>query len=205
MSKTIAGEAQTEIIIQKSRFICSAKPAETEADATTFISKLRKQYWDATHNCYAYVIDPHIQKSSDDGEPAGTAGRPILEMIHNRELTHTAIVITRYFGGIKLGTGGLVRAYSQSAAAAIEAAGIITRKLYQQLILTFDYTYLGKLEYELHQAAVLKDTPQYGEMIHWSIWVPTHFTEAFITQCNEWTAGKIHIVFGSKMEKNASF
>jgi uncharacterized YigZ family protein len=205
MSKTIATEAQTEIIIQKSRFLCSAKPVETEAAAIAFISKLRKQYWDATHNCYAYVIDPHIQKSSDDGEPAGTAGRPILEMIHNRELTHTAIVITRYFGGIKLGTGGLVRAYSQSASAAIEAAGIVTRKLYQQLILTFDYTHLGKLEYELHQTAVLLDAPSYDELIRWSVWVPIEQTEPFVTQCNEWTSGKISIVFGEKMKKNASF
>jgi uncharacterized YigZ family protein len=201
MSKTIGMFGKTEIVIQKSRFICQAKRVETEKEATQFLMDVKKEHWNATHNCYAYVITSQIQKSSDDGEPAGTAGRPILEMIHTKELTHTAIIITRYYGGIKLGTGGLVRAYSQGASAAIEAAGTAERLLYQQLVLSFDYTFLGRIEHELRSTPLILDQPKYGENITWSIWIPLTEVEHYTSALTDWTGGQIHILQGNKEEK----
>jgi uncharacterized YigZ family protein len=201
MSKTIGIFGKTEIVIQKSRFICQAKRVETEKEATQFLMDIKKEHWNATHNCYAYVITSQIQKSSDDGEPAGTAGRPILEMIHTKELTHTAIIITRYYGGIKLGTGGLVRAYSQGASAAIEAAGTAERLLYQQLVLSFDYTFLGRIEHELRSTPLILDQPKYGENITWSIWIPLTEVEQYTAALTDWTGGQIHILHGNKEEK----
>jgi uncharacterized YigZ family protein len=201
MGKTINIHGQTEIIIQKSRFICQVRRVETEEEANQFLTAIRKKYWDATHNCYAYVITDQVQKSSDDGEPAGTAGRPILEVIHNKELTHTAIVVTRYYGGIKLGAGGLVRAYSQSASAAINAAGIVERSLYQQLILTFDYSFLGRIEHELHQFPILLDSPEYKENVTWSIWVPIRQEDFYKQSFVNWTAGQGFVYNGIQQEK----
>lgn len=201
MGKTIGAHGQTEIVIQKSRFICQAQRVETEEEAVQFLTSIRKRYWDATHNCYAYVITEHIQKSSDDGEPAGTAGRPILEVIHNKELTHTAVVITRYYGGIKLGTGGLVRAYSQGALAAIETADIVERSLYQQLMLIFDYSFLGRIEHKLHQTPLILDTPTYSEKITWSIWVPVNSADFYKQAFLNWTAGQGLIYEGMQKEK----
>ena len=201
MGKTIGVYGQTEITIQRSRFICQAKRVETEEAANHFLTEVRKKYGNATHNCYAYVINDQVQKCSDDGEPAGTAGRPILEVIHNKKLSHTAIVITRYYGGTKLGTGGLVRAYSQGSLVAIEMAGIVNRSLYQQLILTFDYAYLGRIEHELHHAPILLDEPKYGEKITWSIWIPIQKTQHYMLACTNWTAGQVHIKLGVQAEK----
>ena len=201
MGKTIGIHGQMETVIQKSRFICQAQRVETEEEAVQFLNAIRKKYWDATHNCYAYIITEHIQKSSDDGEPTGTAGRPILEVIHNKELTHTAVVVTRYYGGIKLGTGGLVRAYSQGALGAIETAVIVERSLYQQLILTFDYTFLGRIEHELHQFPIILDSPEYKEKVTWSIWVPISkvdfYKQAFVNS----TAGQGLVYDGIQEEK----
>jgi uncharacterized YigZ family protein len=201
MGKTIGEYGEMEIIIQKSRFICQAKRVETEAAAQQFIVATKKQYWDATHNCYAYVITDQIQKSSDDGEPAGTAGRPILEIIHNKKLTQTAIIITRYYGGIKLGTGGLVRAYSQGALEAVNASGVFEKNLYQQLCLSFDYTFLGRLEHELRILPILLDEPEYKEKIYWSLWSPINKVEEYDTQIKNWTNGQVEITLGETEEK----
>lgn len=204
MRKTIGLSGTAEQVIQKSRFLSQAKRVETENEALAFIAEINKQHWNASHNCYAYVISDTIQKSSDDGEPAGTAGRPILEVIHAKELSLTVIVVTRYYGGIKLGTGGLVRAYSQGAVAAIEAAGIIERKLHQQLTLTFDYHLFGKLEYELHATTCILDTPEYGEKVKWSIWVPVEETTNLLEQLADWTGGQVKMKLGAKEERETT-
>ena len=201
MGKTIGDYGKAEIVIQKSRFICQAKRVDTEEAAQQFIADTRKYYWDATHNCFAYVITSQIQKSSDDGEPPGTAGRPILEIIHSKVLTHTAVVITRYYGGIKLGTGGLVRAYGQGALASINAAGLVHKNLYQQLMLTFDYTFLGRLEHELRMLPVLLDTPEYSDKIHWSIWSAMDKVNEYCTLIEDWTGGQVYIELGKQEEK----
>src|SRR5690606_169599 len=122
--KTLAREAEAEIIIKKSRFIGRARPVASEEEAIRFIEAVKKEHWSATHNCAAYVVGDNneLQKQSDDGEPSGTAGRPILEVIKNMGLKYTAVVVTRYFGGIKLGASGLIRAYAEGAQVAIQAA-----------------------------------------------------------------------------------
>jgi uncharacterized YigZ family protein len=196
--RTIGSFGETEIIIQKSRFICRAKRVESEEEAVQFVHDISKQHWDATHNCYAYLVTDLIQKSSDDGEPAGTAGRPILEVIHAKELLYTAIVVTRYFGGIKLGAGGLIRAYSQGAAAAIEAAGIIERVMHQQVLLTFDYSFMGKMEHELHKTGYLLDSPQFTDVVTWPVWTPLGDEKQLIEQVTNWTHGQAKIALGKQ-------
>lgn len=149
--RTIRREGAREIVIKKSRFIGYGKPVTSEDEAIAFIESIRKKHWDATHNCYAYVIGERdeIQKSSDDGEPSGTAGRPILEVIKAQKLKNTAIVVTRYFGGIMLGAGGLIRAYTEGAVQAIEASEPIERVLRRKVAVEADYTWYGKIENEL--------------------------------------------------------
>ena len=124
MNLTIAKDIRTEQVISKSRFICSLKKVKTEEEAQDFIKAVKKEFWDATHNCSAYIIDEQHQRSSDDGEPSGTAGIPMLGVLRKQELQQVAAVVTRYFGGIKLGAGGLVRAYAGSVSQALEEAGL---------------------------------------------------------------------------------
>lgn len=148
---TVRQYGESEIVIKKSRFIGHAKPVENEEEAIRFVEEIKKRHWNATHNCSAYVVgerDEH-QKALDDGEPSGTAGKPILEVIKNRGLKNTAVVVTRYFGGIMLGAGGLVRAYTDGAVAGIDAAGPIVKALHKEVIVNLDYTWYGKLENEL--------------------------------------------------------
>ncbi|QJC51279.1 YigZ family protein [Paenibacillus albicereus] len=155
--RTLREPGSKEIVIKKSRFIGYGRPVESEAEAVAFIEEIKKLHWNATHNCSAYVVgerDEH-QKASDDGEPSGTAGKPILEVIKHQGLKNVAIVVTRYFGGIMLGAGGLIRAYTDGAVAAIEAAGAITNVLHREIAVEVDYTWYGKLENELHARGVL--------------------------------------------------
>ncbi|MFC5401558.1 YigZ family protein [Cohnella soli] len=148
---TVRRYGSQEIVIKKSRFIGHAKPVATEEEAVAFIEELKKKYWDATHNCSAYVVGERdqFQKALDDGEPSGTAGKPILEVIKHRGLKNVAVVVTRYFGGIMLGAGGLVRAYTDGAVAGIDAAEPIVNVLHREVIVDVDYTWYGKLENEV--------------------------------------------------------
>lgn len=148
---TVRQYGSQEIVIKKSRFIGHARPVESEEEAIAFIEELKKKYWDATHNCSAYMIGERdeYQKASDDGEPSGTAGKPILEVIKHRALKNVAVVVTRYFGGIMLGAGGLVRAYNDGAVAGIDAAEPIVKVLHREVTVDVDYTWYGKLENEL--------------------------------------------------------
>jgi len=150
--RTVRAEANAEVVIKRSRFIGHAKPVETEEEAVAFIEEIKRLHRTATHNCSAYMVgerDQH-QKASDDGEPSGTAGKPILEVIKNKGLKNVAVVVTRYFGGIMLGAGGLVRAYTDGAVAGIEAADEIELVLHREVYVEVDYTWYGKLENELH-------------------------------------------------------
>ncbi|MCD9024075.1 YigZ family protein [Cohnella silvisoli] len=148
---TVRNYGSAEIVIKKSRFIGHARPVESEDEAVAFIEELKKKYWNATHNCSAYLIGERdqFQKALDDGEPSGTAGKPILEVIKNRGLKNTVVVVTRYFGGIMLGAGGLVRAYTDGAVAGIDAAEPIVKVLHREVSVDVDYTWYGKLENEL--------------------------------------------------------
>jgi len=152
---TVKKPTMVEITIQKSRFIGHVRRISSEEEARSAIEAISKEHWKANHNCYAYVVgeDSGIQKASDNGEPAGTAGVPILEVIKKKNLRDTLIVVTRYFGGIKLGAGGLIRAYSKTASAAISASGIVERLAMKVFAVKIDYSLYGTIE------NALRDTP----------------------------------------------
>ncbi|MFD2211748.1 YigZ family protein [Virgibacillus halophilus] len=184
-----------EILIQKSRFIGTVKRTETEAEAQTFIQEMKKKYHDATHNCSAYIIGEHdqIQKANDDGEPSGTAGVPILEVIKKQHLKDTAIVVTRYFGGIKLGAGGLIRAYGSTASKAIKTTGIVKRQLMQGYTITIDYTLLGKLENALRNSVYLLENIQYLEKVMLHVYIQIGEKEIFKKWVTELTSAQADI------------
>ncbi len=148
---TIVKDFRQEIVIEKSRFICTLKKVHSEAEAQEFIKTIKKEFWDATHNCSAYIVDEMAQRSSDDGEPSGTAGLPMLEVLRKNKLTNTAAVVTRYFGGIKLGAGGLVRAYTNSVAEAVKATGIAQKVLVSKFSFIYDLNEVGKILNILYQ------------------------------------------------------
>lgn len=148
----VNNEGEASIIVRKSEFIAYVKHVVSEKEAIEFIDAIKKKHWNATHNCYAYILGDHdeIQKASDDGEPSGTAGKPILELLKKMELKETVVVVTRYFGGVKLGAGGLIRAYGSAAKEGILATGIIERVLHSKVEVTIDYSWYGKLENEMN-------------------------------------------------------
>ena len=147
--KTVYQGGEGETVEKKSRFIATVIPVKTEEEAIAFIESMKKKYWNATHNCSAYVIGEQfqIQRCSDDGEPSGTAGKPMLDVLLGEEIHDTAVVVTRYFGGTLLGTGGLVRAYTAAAADALSHAVIITRIRGLKVNIATDYNGLGKVQY----------------------------------------------------------
>lgn len=149
--RTIKQLGETQLEINKSLFIAYACPAETEEAAINFINDIKKRHKEATHNCSAYVIGQHgqYQKADDDGEPSGTAGKPILEVINKSAIKNTVIVVTRYFGGIKLGAGGLIRAYTKAASTGLEAAIIVEKQLHTKLAIELGYHLLGAVENQL--------------------------------------------------------
>lgn len=147
---------QGEIIEKKSRFIATVRPVESEDEAVSFINETKKKYWDARHNCSAFVIGKRqeLTRCSDDGEPAGTAGRPMLDVLLKENIHNAAVVVTRYFGGVLLGTGGLVRAYQQATKAGLSASEIIEKKEGAVLFIRTDYTGIGRLQYLLAQEKI---------------------------------------------------
>lgn len=159
------GEAQIEE--KKSRFIATVAPVRSEEEAQAFLAGIKKKYWDARHNCYAFVTGPggRLQRSSDDGEPQGTAGRPILEVIRGAAVEDCIVVVTRYFGGILLGTGGLVRAYQKAAREGLEACGIAERTQGYRLYIRTDYTDIGRLQYLFAQKGWQVENTEYAEAV----------------------------------------
>ena len=147
---------QGEITEKKSRFIATVRPVESENEAVSFINETKKKYWDARHNCSAFVIGKRqeLTRCSDDGEPAGTAGRPMLDVLLKENIHNAAVVVTRYFGGVLLGTGGLVRAYQQATKAGLSASEIIEKKDGAVLFIRTDYTGIGRLQYLFAQEKI---------------------------------------------------
>lgn len=170
---TVKKEGSDQIIIQKSRFIGYVKRVESEAAAQDFIQEIKKKHHDATHNCSAYIIgeQDHIQKANDDGEPSGTAGVPILEVLKKQNLKDTAVVVTRYFGGIKLGAGGLIRAYGSTTSQAIQTTGIVKRQRMQGFSIIVDYPLLGKLENVIRNSDHKLDAINYLEKVEFIVYV----------------------------------
>lgn len=178
---TVNKSGSNELNIQKSRFIGYVKRAETEEEAIAFIQEIKKLHHDATHNCSAYMIGAHdqIQKANDDGEPSGTAGVPMLEVLKKQKLKDTVVVVTRYFGGIKLGAGGLIRAYGKATSEAIKATGVVERILTVGFSITVDYTLLGMLENELRQSEHILQTINYADTVEFIVYVQTSEVETF--------------------------
>jgi uncharacterized YigZ family protein len=184
--------SEHEIIIQKSRFIAHIKRAENEGEAQEFIQSLKKKYRDASHNCSAYLIgeNDQIQKANDDGEPSGTAGVPILEVLKKRKLKDTVVVITRYFGGIKLGAGGLIRAYGKATSEGLETAGIVERRLVQVIHVKIDYTWLGKVEKELRESDYIIKEIHYLDIVEVEVYVNEDQISVFVDWLTELTNGQ---------------
>ena len=164
---TVKKPTMVEITIQKSRFIGHVRRVSSEEEARSIIDAISKEHWKANHNCYAYVVgeDSGIQKASDNGEPAGTAGVPILEVIKKKNLRDTLIVVTRYFGGIKLGAGGLIRAYSKTASAAISASGIVERLAMKVFAIKIDYSLYGTIENALRETPYLTKNTTFTDIV----------------------------------------
>jgi uncharacterized YigZ family protein len=201
--KTIQAYGAAETIIKKSRFIGHAKPIQSEEEAVQFIAAIKKEHASATHNCSAYVFGERdqIQKQSDDGEPSGTAGKPILEVIKHQELKNIAVVVTRYFGGIMLGAGGLIRAYTDGAVAGIEAAGPIYMVNHRQVLVEVDYTWYGKLENEFRNRSVLLGETQFTDKVTVACYPLEADTETFENWITDITQGQSVITTGESEYK----
>ena len=192
---TVRSEGQAEIIIQKSRFIGHIKRTESEEEALAFIQKIKKEHGQATHNCSAYLIGEHDQhqKANDDGEPSGTAGVPMLEVLKQNNLKDTCVVVTRYYGGIKLGAGGLIRAYSKTTSEALKATGIVERQLMKKIALTIEYPLLGKLENELRQQNYLIKDIDYLELVTFNVLVNIDEIDSFTDWIIDLTSDQVEI------------
>lgn len=190
--RTIYRGGEGEIMEKKSRFIATVVPVGSEEEALHFIESIRKKYWDARHNCYAYVIGKRgeLKRFSDDGEPGGTAGKPILEVLTGEGLCDTAVVVTRYFGGTLLGTGGLVRAYGAAAKAGIAASTVINKVPGMKLSIATDYTGLGKIQYILGRRGIEVLDTVYTEKVEMEALVPQKEAEAVKAEITEGTNGQ---------------
>ncbi|MED1784289.1 YigZ family protein [Brevibacillus porteri] len=198
--KTIAGYGEDYIVIERSRFIGYAQRVTTEEEATAFIAMIKKKHWDATHNCSAFVIgeNDQIQRSSDDGEPSGTAGKPILECIKKNGVKDTVVVVTRYFGGIKLGAGGLVRAYTAGTVTALKAAKIVVHTLHQTISVSVDYTWWGKVENELRLGEHRVSSTDFTDKVTAHVLIPEGEQDEFVARMVDLTNGQAQIVLGEK-------
>ena len=196
--KSIHEEGRDEIIINKSKFIGSACPVETEEEALEFIDRIKKEFKDATHNVYAYVLggNSNIQRYSDDGEPSGTAGMPVLNVIKQENLKNTAVVVTRYFGGVLLGAGGLVRAYTKGAKIALNSGIIVDKNLFYDVKFKLDYTFLGKMDNELLKNNFIVVEKIYEEQVVFKLISENENLEKITALVNEITSGKAEITVG---------
>ena len=191
--RTVKGPAEGEFTERKSRFIGAIAPVKTEEEAQAFLQEVRARHREARHNCFAYVLrDNNTQRFSDDGEPQGTAGKPILEVLLREKLTDVAVVVTRYFGGVLLGTGGLYRAYSEGCRLAVEAAEKLMMHPATELLIPMDYAFYGKLQYLLPDyKTVILDT-DFGEEVTQKLMIPTVRLPALLRDITEASAGSVH-------------
>lgn len=205
--KTIIKSGTSEVIDRKSRFLGVAVSVAAEEEAQSFLDMIRKKHYDARHNCWAYVLggDAANVRASDDGEPSGTAGRPILEAIRHAGLTDTLVVVTRYFGGTLLGTGGLVRAYTQAAEEALSDAETAQMVLSDRVMITTDYSDSGKLQYLFSQNDVRIEDSEYAEKVRFTLICAADQTTRLIKQITEATAGRAKIETEEAGYMNASY
>ena len=188
---TLGKEASAEFVEKKSVFISYAKPIDTEDEALEFIAKIKKKHSDARHNVYAYMLrDGAVARYSDDGEPQGTAGIPVLDIIRKGGFCDAVIVVTRYFGGILLGAGGLVRAYSSAAKLAVDASGIVVYDTFKEISLSCSYQEHGKLTLLLSSPNIISDGIDYSDTVTVNIALPEEDFETFSSKTAEITAGR---------------
>ena len=181
---------EDEFIEKKSRFIGRAWPVETEEEALAHIAEMKKQHYDATHNCWAYVIKDGAVRFSDDGEPGGTAGNPMMQVLQREQIYNVVCVVTRYFGGILLGAGGLVRAYTKGAKIAIDAAGKSMKRVWSVIYLPIPYTFYERVKLEIAAFdGVIRDT-QFGAEVELEILVAQGKAQAFLDRIVDMTAGQ---------------
>lgn len=187
-----------ELVEKKSRFIADTKPAESEEEALEFIESVRKKYWDARHHCFAYCIGDRnqIQRCSDDGEPSQTAGRPMLDVLLGEEIHNVCVVVTRYFGGTLLGTGGLVRAYSGAVQEGLKNSQVLEKCLGRRLKIETDYTGIGKIQYILGQRKLTVLNTEYTDRVKLKVMVPFSETDSLKAEITEGTNGRAGIEEG---------
>lgn len=197
---TIKSGGSHELEIKKSQFICSLERVTTKDEADAFIKQVRSKNPKANHNCFAYMLGEHdeIQRESDDGEPSGTAGVPILEVLKRMELHNLVAVVTRYFGGIKLGAGGLIRAYSNSTSRAVESVGLVKLVLQTSITMTVSYPNFEKLTYFLSQQEIPVENTTYTAQVTVEVAVDTPDTENFQQQVNDLLAGQVTFKVGDE-------
>ncbi len=191
--KTLLRAASDEFVVNKSRFIGHGCPCETEEDALAFLSQMRAKYKDATHNCYAYIIGANmgVMRYSDDGEPGGTAGMPIIEVMKARGVTNAAVVVTRYFGGILLGVGGLVRAYTQGAVCALNACGVGVMHPTARYLMQIGYPMLGRMDFFLKDEPVLVEDKTFTDVITYTFVVRCADEAAFLARLRNMSEGAV--------------
>jgi len=190
--KTIKGKGVDEVLINKSRFIGYSAPIDSEEEALEFIEEIKTKHRDATHNVYAYCFgeDSNIQRFSDDGEPSGTAGIPVLKVLKKEDLRNIVVVVTRYFGGIKLGSGGLIRAYTKGAKIAIDAGLVVDMTLHVETKISIEYTVLGKFENYLMTSGLKAEEIEYKEDIVFTLFVEKSKIDGFEADVLDITNGQ---------------
>ena len=194
--KTILGYGEDETLINKSRFIGYARPITSEEEALDFIEEIKAKHREATHNVYAYVYgeNSNIQRFSDDGEPSGTGGIPVLEVIKKEDLRDVVVVVTRYFGGIKLGAGGLIRAYTRGCKIALDASRIVNMILHTNMEVKVEYTLYGKIENYLQKEKYIIDEVDFTEDVKMNIYVNNNKIDCFKREILNMTSGTAEIL-----------
>jgi uncharacterized YigZ family protein len=194
-----AGEG--EIVEKKSRFIATVRAVSSEVEAVSFINEMKKKYWDARHNCSAFVIGDRqeLTRCSDDGEPAQTAGRPMLDVLLKEGITNAAVVVTRYFGGVLLGTGGLVRAYQAAVHAGLDNCRILEKKAGLLLTVRTDYNGVGKLQYLFGQQQIAIVNSEYGADVTFEVLIPSEQKNAIEKAITEATSGSAALTWGDEV------
>lgn len=198
--RTVAHEGVHETEVNRSRFRCALAPAATERAAREFVARVRREHPGASHNCWAYVIgaDASVQKASDDGEPSGTAGLPMLQMLTRRDMRYVVAVVTRYFGGVKLGAGGLIRAYGGAVGEALDTLGTIGRRRFRLATVTVDHQRAGKVENDLRATGREVREVRYGEVVTIEIGLPDADVEPFRAWLADLTAGSAGFELGGE-------
>lgn len=193
--KTVYEGGESEIVEKKSRFIATVRPVESEEEALKFLEEMKKKYWDARHNCFVYSIgmNREFTRCSDDGEPSGTAGRPMLDVILGEDIYNVAVVVTRYFGGVLLGTGGLVRAYSKAVQEGLAASRVILKKQGISMKITTDYTGVGKIQYIAGERKLPILDSEYTDKVMMKLLVPVQDIGSVQKAITEGTNGRAKI------------